>query len=39
MRKQLKDLTVKPSKATQIAPLKSWGESGPELGGKINFSL
>jgi hypothetical protein len=39
MRKQLKDLTVKHSKANEVLPLKTWGESGPEWGGKINYSL
>ena len=39
MRKQLKDMTVKPSKASEILPLKTWGESGPEWGGKITYSL
>ena len=39
MRKQLKDMTVKTIKGSETSPLKSWGESGPEWGGKINFSL
>ena len=39
MRKQLSDLTIKHSKVNEILPLKTWGESGPEWGGKINYSL
>ena len=39
MRKQLKDMAVKPSKTTEILPLTTWGESGPEWGGRINYSL
>jgi hypothetical protein len=39
MRKQLKDLAVKHSQMNEILPLKTWGVSGPEWGGRINYSL
>ena len=32
-------MTIKPSKASEILPVKTWGESGPEWGGRINYSL
>jgi hypothetical protein len=32
-------MTVKRIKGSETSRLKSWGESGPERGGKINFSL
>jgi hypothetical protein len=35
MRKQMKDLKVKTSYFTENQPIKIWGESGPEWGGKL----
>ena len=39
MRKQLKDMAVNPSKASEILPVKTWTESGPEWGGKVIYNL
>jgi hypothetical protein len=35
MRKQLKDMAVRTSYATEHAPIKIWSESGPDWGDKI----
>jgi cupin domain len=35
MRKQLHDMTVRTSHATEHAPVKMWRESGPEWGNKV----
>jgi len=35
VRKQLKDMTVRTSYATEHAPIRIWSESGPQWGSKI----